>query len=470
MSQSQIKTSLLRTFSVLLALALLISTVSAASAPPDAPELTASSAIVIDYDTGETLYAKDADTMRVPASMTKVMTAYIIMEELESGRLTLDTQVPISEKNAALSRNSSYPMSVPLPAGSTVSVDTLLKLILIPSASASCVVMAEYISGTEDAFVQRMNETARRLGMNAAYQNSHGAKVHYITARSQAILVRECIQRFPQMLKYTAMTSMQFNGQTLDNTNRLLPGCDFAYEGADGFKTGTIAAAGYCLSATAARNGHRVISVVMHASDTNTRHTDSIALLDYAFKVLGENASYLDVTYHWSREAVDRLAAMGVELHAEGGLFRPDARMTRAEFAAMLCTALERRRALPVEQEDINAAFIDVSGHWAEPYIASLAKTGLVVGTNGRFNPDSAITRQEIMVMLDRALDLPDRNGLGYSDDKEIAFWALEAAARTSAAGLFTGYNGKLLPTAPTTRAEGAVLIDRIMGFLPPIV
>ena len=110
--------------------------------------------------------------------------------------------------------------------------------------------MAEYISGSEEAFVQRMNETARELGMTAEYENSHGAHVHYLTARSQAILVREFIQRYPQILDYTSLTGVSFNGKWYPNTNKLLPGLDYAYEGADGFKTGTITAAGYCLSAT----------------------------------------------------------------------------------------------------------------------------------------------------------------------------------------------------------------------------
>ena len=255
---------------------------------PDPPEISADSAIVIDYDTGETLYAKDADSMQIPASMTKVMTGYIIFEELEAGNLTLDAMVPVSAENAAISRDGeNYPASVPLEAGSSLPVDTLLRLIFLPSASASCIVMADYISGSEEAFVRRMNETAQRLGMMAEYENSHGAHLHYMTARSQAILVRECIQRFPEMLEYTSATSVTLeDGRTYENTNGLLPGGEYEYEGADGFKTGTIPEAGCCLSATAERDGRRVISVVMHSDDNETRHTDSIALLDYGFEAL----------------------------------------------------------------------------------------------------------------------------------------------------------------------------------------
>ena len=256
--------------------------------PPQPPEINADYAVVMDYDTGETLYAKQADVMAVPASMTKVMTAYLIFEELEAGNLTLDTQVPVSAFCAEISRDAaSYPSSVPLEEGSTLSVDTLLRLILLPSASASCVVMAEYISGSEEAFVQRMNETAQRLGMTAEYENCHGAHVHYMTASSQAALVRECIQRFPEMLEYTSCTSVTLeDGRTYENTNQLLPGGDYACEGADGFKTGTIAAAGCCLSATAERDGRRVISVIMHADTEEDRYADSTALLDYGFQVL----------------------------------------------------------------------------------------------------------------------------------------------------------------------------------------
>ena len=127
----------------------------------------AESVFVMDAQTGETLYEYNADVARVPASMTKVLTAYIIYQELEAGRLTLDTQVKVSHNAAVKSRDASYPTAVPLTEGATYSVDTLLHLIMIPSASASCIVMAEHISGSESAFVARMNQTAKDLGLNA---------------------------------------------------------------------------------------------------------------------------------------------------------------------------------------------------------------------------------------------------------------------------------------------------------------
>lgn len=459
----------MRVMGLILLLALLFTQAALAAPAPQEPSVTAASAIVMDYDTGEVLYAKDADTMRVPASMTKVMTAYIIFEELEAGNLTLDTMVPISAENAQKSRDAkNYPASVPLTAGSSVSVDTLLKLIMIPSASASCIVMAEYISGSEEAFVQRMNVAAQRLGMTAEYENSHGAHVHYLTARSQAILVRAFIDRFPQILDYTSLTGVSFNGKWYPNTNKLLPGLDYAYDGVDGFKTGTISAAGYCLSATAVKNGRRIISVVMKSSNDETRHTDSAALLDYGFALLEYQSPYEDVAYHWCRENVAALKELGVELHTDGTSFRPDDNVTRAEFTAMLYTALEQSDALPQPTQALEApVFTDVEGTWAAHYIMPAARLGLVTGTDDRFLPDQPITRQEMMVIIDRCLDLPDENGLGFADDGDIAFWALEAAARTSAAGLFQGGSGNALrPLATSTRAEAAAVLSRVTALL----
>ena len=362
-----------------------------------------------------------------------------------------------------------YPASVPLTAGSSVPVDTLLKLILVPSASASCIVMAEYIAGSEAAFVQRMNETAKRLGMTAEYENSHGAHVHYLTARSQAILVAEFIHRFPQILNYTSLTGVSFNGKWYPNTNKLLPGLDFAYEGADGFKTGTITAAGYCLSATAVKNGRRIISVVMKSSNDTTRHTDSTALLDYGFAQLEYQAPYDDVAYHWCREEVAALKDLGAELHADGDCFRPDEEITRAEFTAMFYTALARSDALPQPPQGLEEPdFSDTADSWAADYIHEAAALGLVTGTGAHtFGPDRPITRQEMMTILDRCLDLPDENGLGFADDGDIAFWALESAARTTAAGLFQGGSGNALrPPATSTRAEAAAVLSRAAELL----
>ena len=249
--------------------------------------IEAASAFVMDAQTGECLYEYNGDVARVPASMTKVLTAYIVYQELEKGTLTWDTPVKISHNVAVKSRDSSYPMAVPLTEGKTYSVDTLMHLIMIPSASASCIAMAEHISGSEAAFVERMNQTADVLGLNATYYNCHGARVNYITARSQAMLTRRFIQDYPDILRITSKSGVSFNGRWYNNTNHML-NTMAPYEGLDGFKTGTISEAGYCVTTTAERNGRRVISVVMKSTSDAQRFADSRQLLDLGFSEIAK--------------------------------------------------------------------------------------------------------------------------------------------------------------------------------------
>lgn len=243
----------------------------------------AASAFVMDGDTGEELYSYNGDVARVPASMTKVLTAYIVYQELEAGTITLDTPVKISHNVAVKSRDSNYPTAVPLTEGATYTVDTLLHLIMIPSASASCIAMAEHISGSESAFVTRMNATAKELGLNATYYNCHGAQPNYITPRSQATLTKIFIDTYPDILRITSKSGFSFNGTYYNNTNHML-NTMAPYEGLDGFKTGTILQAGYCVTTTAVRNGRRVIAVVMKSTSDAQRFADSRQLLDYGFE------------------------------------------------------------------------------------------------------------------------------------------------------------------------------------------
>ena len=256
----------------------------------------AASVFVMDGDTGEELYSYYGDTARVPASMTKVLTSYIIYQELEKGTITLDTPVKISHNVAVKSRDPNYPMAVPLTEGATYTVDTLLHLIMIPSASASCIAMAEHISGSESAFVKRMNETAKSLRLNATYYNCHGAQPNYITARSQAKLTKIFIDTYPDILRITSKSGVSFNGSYYNNTNHML-NTMAPYEGLDGFKTGTIAEAGYCVTTTAVRNGRRVIAVVMKSTSDAQRFADSRQLLDSGFQQIElRNASRASTT------------------------------------------------------------------------------------------------------------------------------------------------------------------------------
>ncbi|HIY22651.1 MAG TPA: S-layer homology domain-containing protein [Candidatus Flavonifractor merdigallinarum] len=345
----------------------------------------------------------------------------------------------------------------------------LLRLILIPSASASCIVMAEYISGTEAAFVQRMNETAKRLGMTAEYKNSHGAHVHYLTARSQAILVRSFIQRFPQILNYTSLTGVTFNGKWYSNTNKLLPGLAYAYDGVDGFKTGTISAAVYCLSATAVKNGRRIISVVMRSSNDRTRHTDSRALPEAPEPTPAPTPTPTPTPEATAAPITTAVPEETPESTTEPE--SPEATAVPEESPAATTAPQESEPPAAEEAENLTSnagvpSFTDIQGHWAQSYIEKSAQLGLVSGvTDTTFAPDRTITRQEMMVMIDRVLELPDVNGLGFADDGDIAIWALNSAARTTGAGIFQGSGSKLLPKAAATRAEAATVLAEVLDY-----
>jgi|GEM_PF-1818336 len=255
---------------------------------PSVPEaaaisFSASAAYVMDADTGETLYEYNADVRRTPASMTKVLTSYIVFQELEKGTLTLDAEVPISSHARAISYSSAYPLAVPL-TQSSYPLNTLLTLLHVPSASGAAVALAEKVAGSESAFVERMNKTAEELGLDATYYCVHGCGPNKITARSQAKLTQHFIHTYPDVLKYTSQSSVYFEGNTYNNGNKLLG----SYEGCDGFKTGTYDDSGYCLSSTAVRNGRRVIAIAMNASSNSTRISDSATLLNEGFRVLAE--------------------------------------------------------------------------------------------------------------------------------------------------------------------------------------
>ena len=247
-----------------------------------APNITARAAIVMCYDTGDILFERDAHTSRAPASMTKAMTAFVIYEEIGRGNLTLDTMVPVSANAARVSADTNM-QGAPLPiaAGTYISVDTMLHLIMLPSSNGACVAMAEYISGSEAAFAERMNESAAAIGMYSRFTNAHGALPHYTNAYSLAVLIRTFIQRYPDILRVTSARYVHFNGVRRNNTNLLFT--SFYYPGADGFRTGTTREAGFCLAATAYRDGRRIITVVMNAPDNPGRYGDTQRLLDFGF-------------------------------------------------------------------------------------------------------------------------------------------------------------------------------------------
>jgi D-alanyl-D-alanine carboxypeptidase len=271
----------MRLLKILFAAFFAVMTVSPVSA--ESVNISATIAVVMDFYTGEILYDKNMERRWIPASTTKSMTAFIVYQEIAAGNLTFDTNIRVSAAAARFSNNRSVAGSlVPLPSGEEISVEVLLRLLMIPSANAAAVVFAEHISGNEEAFVERMNETAKTLGMYAEFTNSHGAYVHYSDAYSAAVLVREFIMQFPDILRITAMPTVNFGGQTYANTNHLVT-MDI---GVDGFKTGSLRQAGWNHSTTAVRDGRRIIAVLMNAPTSTARQNESRTLLNYGFAEL----------------------------------------------------------------------------------------------------------------------------------------------------------------------------------------
>ena len=239
----------------------------------------------MEASTGTIIYEKDADTARPPASVTKIMTMLLIFDALEQGKIHLEDEVSTSEFAASMGGSQVF-----LEPGERQTVDTMLKCISIASANDACVAMAEYISGSEETFVQQMNERAKGLGMeNTRFVNCNGldAEGHETSARDIALMSREMITKYPQIRDY-CMTWMENITHTtnkgtsefgLTNTNKLVR----QYEYATGLKTGSTGEAKFCVSATAKKNGIDLIAVIMAAEDSKSRFKDAVNLLNYGF-------------------------------------------------------------------------------------------------------------------------------------------------------------------------------------------
>lgn len=253
----------------------------------EGPEIEAPCAILTEASTGRVIYEKNADESLHPASITKIMTLLIIFDAVEDGSISLEDAVTVSEHAASMGGSQVF-----LEPGETQTVETMIKCIAIASANDACVAMAEHISGSEDAFVQSMNERAEALGMNNThFVNCCGldADGHMTTARDVAIMSRELITAHPAIHDYSCIwmdtiTHVTRRGESefvLNNTNKLLK----QYEWATGLKTGSTSLAKFCLSATARRNDIELISVIMASPSGKTRVSDSIALLNYGYGI-----------------------------------------------------------------------------------------------------------------------------------------------------------------------------------------
>ena len=245
---------------------------------PAAPQIGAESYLLIDAATGDVLASENARMRLPPASLTKIMTSYIIADEIEQGRITLDDRVPISVKAWRMEGSRMF-----IREGTEVSVADLLRGIVIQSGNDASVAMAEYIAGDEEAFAGLMTQTAKSLGMNNTnFVNATGLpdEMHYTTAEDLAVLTRALINRFPEHYAIYSEKYFSYNDIRQANRNALL----WRDDSVDGVKTGHTQAAGYCLVASAMENDTRLISVVMGARDERTRAAESQKLLNYGFR------------------------------------------------------------------------------------------------------------------------------------------------------------------------------------------
>lgn len=253
--------------------------------PADGVTVTAPSALLMEASTGTVVYEKDAHTQLPPASITKIMTLILIFDALEKGSIHLEDTVTVSEYAASMGGSQVF-----LEPGETQTVDTMIKCISVASANDACVAMAESIWGSEQEFVAQMNKRAKELGMdNTNFVNCCGLDTdgHVTTAYDVALMSRELITRYPQIHNYCTIwmeniTHVTRKGSSefgLTNTNKLIR----QYEYATGLKTGSTSLAKYCVSATAEKNGLKLIAVIMAAPDYKVRFADATSLLNYGF-------------------------------------------------------------------------------------------------------------------------------------------------------------------------------------------
>lgn len=244
-------------------------------------ESDARSLILIEAATGTVLYEKNADAPLPPASVTKVMTMLLVMEAIDSGKISLDEPVTVSETAASMGGSQVF-----LEPGEQMSVHDMLKCVVVSSANDACVALAEHISGSEEAFVALMNKRASELGMShTSFENTNGLDDttvnHVISARDISIMSRELITKHEKILEYTSiwMDSIRDGAFGLTNTNRLIR----FYPGANGLKTGSTSKAGFCISASAKRGDMQLICVVMGASTRDSRNEIAKKLFDFGF-------------------------------------------------------------------------------------------------------------------------------------------------------------------------------------------
>ena len=259
---------------------------AAAQPVPAAPKIAATGYLLIDFDSGKVLAEQNADQPLEPASLTKIMTAYVVFREIAEGNIKLSDEVLISEKAWRMVGSRMF-----IEIGKRVPVETLLQGLIIQSGNDASVALAEHIAGSESTFAQLMNSHAERLGMSHTnFVNSTGLphKDHTTTARDIAKVAAASIREFPDFYRWYSVKSFFYNDIKQHNRNKLL----WRDKSVDGMKTGHTEAAGYCLVASAKRDNMRLISVVLGSRSENARAQASQALLNYGFRFFETHKLY----------------------------------------------------------------------------------------------------------------------------------------------------------------------------------
>lgn len=279
-------------------------------------------AILVEAASGRVLYAEEQDHQWYPASLTKMMTAYLTFEAVKSGRLKLTDTVVVSEK--ALEQ---APSKLGLPVGTEIGVDVAIRALVVKSANDVAIMLAEKIGGSEEGFVQLMNDTARRLGMSRTqFVNPHGLPVpgQISTARDLARLARAALKDFPEHGAVWGLSEMQLGEQRLRSHNALLR----SFEGADGVKTGFICDSGFNVAASATRDGKRLIAVVLGEPSGDDRNLRAASLLTHGFETAAWKAQF----------GVPNLDTMPIDPAAEG------VRSVRTSVVAWNCNGKKAAR------------------------------------------------------------------------------------------------------------------------------
>jgi D-alanyl-D-alanine carboxypeptidase (penicillin-binding protein 5/6) len=279
---------------------------------PSAPQVAAKSYILMDYDSGKILAEQNAEERLPPASITKLMTSYVVSHELKAGNINLSDPVRISEKAWRMVGSRSF-----VEVNTDVPLEALMRGMIVQSGNDAAVALAEHVAGSEETFAQMMNMYAQKLGMvNTNYENATGlpSPNHYTTAHDIAILSAALIRDFPEHYEWYSEKEFTYNGITQHNRNKLL----WRDNTVDGLKTGHTEEAGYCLASSAKRGDMRLISVVLGTRSENARAQETQKLLNYGFRFFETHA-----LYQADSKIVDSKVWKGAEKNLNLGISKP---------------------------------------------------------------------------------------------------------------------------------------------------